>query len=38
MTAGYAQLYVRHVLQANRGCDFDFLVGNSGSAVPRGNH
>ncbi len=35
---GYANLYVEHVLQANQGCDFDFLVGNSGDAVPRGNH
>ncbi len=24
---GYAALYQRHVLQADRGCDFDFLVG-----------
>jgi len=22
---GYAQLYMRHVLQAEHGCDFDFL-------------
>jgi dihydroxyacid dehydratase/phosphogluconate dehydratase len=22
---GYAQLYMRHVLQAEDGCDFDFL-------------
>ncbi len=35
---GYAQLYVGHVLQANQGCDFDFLVGQSGAGVPRGNH
>jgi len=35
---GYAQLYVNHVQQANDGCDFDFLVGSSGDAVPRGNH
>jgi len=26
------------VLQANRGCDFDFLVGGSGAAVPRESH
>jgi dihydroxy-acid dehydratase len=25
---GYAALYQRHVLQADRGCDFDFLVGS----------
>jgi dihydroxy-acid dehydratase len=24
---GYAALYQRHVLQADKGCDFDFLVG-----------
>lgn len=24
---GYARLYVEHVMQADRGCDFDFLVG-----------
>ncbi len=35
---GYAKLYVDHVMQADRGVDFDFLVGSSGAAVPRGNH
>ena len=25
---GYGRLYVDHVLQADRGCDFDFLVGD----------
>jgi dihydroxy-acid dehydratase len=35
---GYVRLYVDHVLQANDGVDFDFLVGRSGSAVPRDNH
>jgi dihydroxy-acid dehydratase len=25
---GYARLHARHVLQADRGCDFDFLVGD----------
>jgi len=24
---GYARLYAEHVLQADQGCDFDFLVG-----------
>ncbi len=37
-TRGYAALYVEHVLQADRGCDFDFLVGGSGDGVPRENH
>jgi dihydroxy-acid dehydratase len=35
---GYARLYVDHVLQADRGVDFDFLVGASGYAVPRESH
>jgi dihydroxyacid dehydratase/phosphogluconate dehydratase len=26
---GYAALYVEHVMQADKGCDFDFLVGRS---------
>jgi len=37
-TRGYYQLYVQHVLQADRGCDFDFLVGASGSVVERESH
>jgi len=35
---GYVKLYVDHVLQADDGVDFDFLVGKSGAAVPRDNH
>lgn len=35
---GYAKLYVDHVLQADEGCDFDFLVGASGSEVMRESH
>ena len=35
---GYARLYVDHVLQADRGCDFDFLVGKRGADVPRQSH
>ena len=35
---GYAKLFVDHVLQADRGVDFDFLVGSSGHAVPRESH
>ncbi|MDP9160587.1 MAG: dihydroxy-acid dehydratase [Acidobacteriota bacterium] len=34
---GYVKLYIEHVLQANEGADFDFLVGGSGSDVPRDN-
>jgi dihydroxy-acid dehydratase len=35
---GYVKLYIDHVLQADRGADFDFLVGGSGPRVPRDNH
>jgi len=35
---GYYQLYIEHVLQADRGCDLDFLVGASGSVVERESH
>ncbi|MBE7367158.1 IlvD/Edd family dehydratase [Ramlibacter pallidus] len=35
---GYARLYVDHVLQADEGCDFDFLVGCRGAEVPRHSH
>jgi L-arabonate dehydrase len=31
---GYQQLYVDSVLQADRGCDFGFLVGCRGASVP----
>jgi len=34
---GYTKWYIDHVLQANDGADFDFLVGGSGSYVPRDN-
>ena len=37
-TRGYLKLYVDHVLQADRGADFDFLVGGSGAPVGRDNH
>jgi dihydroxy-acid dehydratase len=37
-TRGYTKLYVDHVLQADRGADFDFLVGGSGAPVGRDNH
>jgi L-arabonate dehydrase len=35
---GYARLYTEHVLGAERGVDFDFLVGKSGSHVAREMH
>ena len=37
-SGGYQRLYVDHVLQADRGCDLDFLVGCRGAAVPRESH
>ncbi|MBD2894655.1 L-arabonate dehydratase [Actinomadura sp. RB99] len=37
-STGYASLYVEHVLQADRGADFDFLVGRRGAAVHGDNH
>jgi dihydroxyacid dehydratase/phosphogluconate dehydratase len=33
---GYGALYLEHVLQADRGCDFDFLVGRSPEREPLG--
>jgi L-arabonate dehydrase len=38
LRGGYESLYVAHVLQADRGADFDFLVGCRGSEVPRESH
>lgn len=35
---GYYQLYHKHVLQADRGADLDFLVGKSGAEIPRECH
>lgn len=35
---GYQKLYRENVNQADQGVDFDFLVGGSGSAVPRDSH
>jgi L-arabonate dehydrase len=35
---GYANLYIEHVSQADRGADLDFLVGCRGHGVPRESH
>lgn len=35
---GYEGLYRQHVLQADEGCDFDFLVGCRGADVPPHSH
>jgi dihydroxy-acid dehydratase len=38
MQSGYQKLYIDHVLQADRGCDMDFLIGMRGADVPRESH
>lgn len=38
MSSGYQKLYVDHVMQADKGADFDFLVGCRGAEVPRESH
>jgi dihydroxy-acid dehydratase len=38
MEGGYQKLYHDHVLQADSGCDLDFLIGRRGAAVPRESH
>jgi len=35
---GYVNLYVKHVMGADKGADLDFLVGSSGSVVTRDSH
>jgi L-arabonate dehydrase len=35
---GYQTLYVQHTLQADRGCDLDFLVGPRKAGIPRESH
>ncbi len=35
---GYYQMYMNHVMQADKGADLDFLVGGSGAPVPRESH
>ncbi|WP_342648210.1 IlvD/Edd family dehydratase [Mucilaginibacter sp. CSA2-8R] len=35
---GYVSMYQRHVQQADKGADLDFLVGSSGSDVQRDSH
>ncbi len=37
-TGGYQQLYIEHVLQADRGADLDFLIGCRGAGIPRESH
>ena len=37
-SGGYLELYRKHVLQADEGCDFDFLVGCRGADVPAHSH
>jgi len=35
---GYLRIFHEHVLQADQGVDFDFLVGGSGAEIPRESH
>jgi L-arabonate dehydrase len=35
---GYQQMYVEHVMQADKGADLDFLVGRRGAKVTRESH
>jgi dihydroxy-acid dehydratase len=35
---GYVQMYVKHVQQADKGADLDFLIGCRGHEVPRESH
>jgi len=35
---GYVNLYIKHVLGADKGADLDFLQGSSGSVVTRDSH
>ena len=37
-TRGYCRLYVEHVTQADRGCDFNFLADGSSTRVERESH
>jgi L-arabonate dehydrase len=33
--SGYLRLYSDHVMQADKGCDLDCLVGRRGAPIPR---
>jgi L-arabonate dehydrase len=35
---GYQTLHVQHTLQADQGCDLDFLVGRREAGIPRDSH
>jgi dihydroxy-acid dehydratase len=37
-SSGYVQMYVRHVEQADKGADLDFLRGCRGHGIPRESH
>lgn len=38
MSRGYVSLYIKHVMGADKGADFDFLQGSSGAEVTRDSH
>jgi dihydroxy-acid dehydratase len=35
---GYLRLFAGSVMQADKGCDFDFLVGRRGTPTPKHSH
>ncbi|AUG53373.1 L-arabinonate dehydratase [Thalassospira marina] len=37
-TSGYASLYYSHVIGADKGADFDFLLGGRGKEIPKDSH
>lgn len=37
-STGYQSLHIQHTLQADRGCDLDFLVGRRFAGIPRESH
>jgi L-arabonate dehydrase len=36
--SAYQSLHVQHTLQADRGCDLDFLIGRRNAGIPRESH
>jgi L-arabonate dehydrase len=38
MKGGFQQLHIEHVMQADKGADFDFLIGCRGAGIPRESH
>jgi L-arabonate dehydrase len=38
LKGGFQQMHIEHVMQADKGADFDFLIGCRGTGVPRESH